>query len=173
MKLIVWEIIFYLTVLAAWFLFRKLAKRNITGDILAGSMLGMFYECATEPLCNYHFKITIYRDIPLAVIFAWGAMFAMVVFFSEKLYCSFLGKKKIVPYDKHIFIFDVLAGAIIGFPLGSMGSRLGLWEYRCDLFQWNWSEIPFFRMPPEILVAYMLIMLTGPTFVRYWQGAFE
>jgi len=173
MKLILWEIWSYVQVPIYIWLFKRYANRNVIGDIIAGSMIGCFIEFATEPLWDYHFMFTIYKDIPPSIIIGWGVMFMLVVFLSEKLYCWVLKKKKIIPYDKRIFIFDVVGAVLIGFPLETIGLKAGIWDYRYDLLQWDWGTVPYFNMPYEALVGYALLMLIAPTFVRYWQGAFE
>ena len=173
MKLILWEVWSFAQIPLYVYLFRKWARRNIVGDIVAGTMIGLFVEFATEPLWDYHFKLTFYKDIPIAVPLGWGIMFALVVFFSEKLYLWVLRKNEIAPYDKRIFVFDLLAGVLIGFPLETIGKRAGIWDYNYDLLQWDWGQVPFFEMPYEALLGYALLMLVAPTFVRYWQGSFE
>ncbi len=172
MSLVLWEIWSYLQILVVWAAFRKFAHRDIKGGILAGAIIGVCVEFITEPFWQYHFKITVYKDIPLSVIFAWGVMFSLVIFLSEKLYCWFLKKSAIVPYDKRVLLFDVLAGVMIGLPFETVGIKTGIWEYRYDLLHWNWGFIPFFHMPYEALVGYALLMVVAPTFVRYWQGVF-
>lgn len=173
MKLVIWEIWAYVQIPVLWYLFKRYAKRNVSGDMIAGTMIGMFIEFATEPLWDYHFKINIYKDTPLAVVMGWGVMFTLVTFFSEKLYCFVLRKPSIAPYDKRIFLFDVVAASLIAFPLETIGLKSGIWDYRYDRLGWDWGKIPFFDMPYEALFGYCLLMLVGPTFVRYWQGAFE
>ncbi len=173
MKLILMEAAGFLSIPLAWWLFKRFAGRNIRGDILAGALLGFFSEFAAEPLFDYHFKATLVRDIPLIVILYWGLMYSAASFYSEKLYKTLLRRDSILPYDKRILLFDMLAGSLVGFPLEALGTRLGLWNYRLDLYQWTWGTVPFFGMPYEVLAAYALQMLTGPTFVRCWEGSFE
>jgi len=172
-QLILIEIFSFVQIPLYWWLFKKFANRNVLGDMIAGTMIGCFIEFATEPLWDYHFAITVYKDTPLSVVLGWGVMFTLVVFLSEKLYCWILQKKSIVPYDKRIFIFDVLGAVLIGFPLETIGLKAGVWDYRYDILDWNWGTVPFFNMPYEALVGYALLMLIAPTFVRYWQAAFE
>jgi hypothetical protein len=174
MKLIILEIWSYLQIPLYWYLFKRFAKRDIVGDLIAGTMIGCFIEFSTEPLWVYHFKITIYKhNTPLSVVLGWGVMFTLVVFLSEKLYCKFLKQPSIIPYDKRIFLFDVLAGVMIGLPFETLGLKSGVWDYRYDILQWNWGEVLFFHMLYEALFGYALLMLIAPTFVRYWQAAFE
>ena len=171
--MILWEIWSYLQILLVWYCFRKFAKKNVLGDIIAGALLGLMIEFISEPFWDYHFAITIYKDIPLSVPFAWGMMFTLVTFTSKKLYCRILKKTAIVPYDKRIFLFDVLAGVCIGLPMETLGFKTGIWDYRYEILEWNWGNVPFFDMPYEALAGYALLMLVAPTFVRYWQSAFE
>lgn len=173
MSLGLWEIWAYLQLLVVWYCFKRFAGRNVAGDIIAGSLIGFMLEFITEPFWNYHFRITIYKDIPLSVPFAWGMMITLVTFLSEKLYCRSLGKKEIDIYDKRILFFDVLAGVLIGFPMETIGIKTKIWDYRYDLLNWNWGNAPLFNMPYEALAGYALLMLVSPTFVRYWQGSFE
>ena len=173
MKLILLEAVLYLQLPLTWYLFRRFAKRNVTGEMIAGAMIGAFNEFATEPLWDYHLHLNIYKDTPLAVVLGWGVMFTLVTFISEKLYCAFLKKPGIEAKDKRIFVFDVVAAALVAFPLETLGLKAGIWTYRYDRLAWDWGTVPFFNMPYEALFGYILFMLVTPTFVRYWEKPFE
>lgn len=173
MTLLLLEIWGFLQVPVVWWLFRRYARRNVAGEMLAGAIVGIFWEISTEPLWDYFFKVTFYRDAPVAVITGWMVMFALITFVSEKLYKLFLRKPAIAPRDKRIFFFDVLAAALVSLPMETLGAKLGVWRYRQDILNWDWGFIPFFNMPWEIMFGYSLLMLVAPTFVRYWEGAFE
>src|SRR5882762_6592467 len=101
MRLIIIEIISCLQIPVYWYAFKRFAHRNVIGDMIAGTMIGCFIEFSTEPLWQYHFKITVYKhNTPLSVVLGWGVMFTLVVFVSEKIYCWVLHRKTIEPYDK-------------------------------------------------------------------------
>jgi hypothetical protein len=172
--LTVLETIGWLQVPLVWYLFKRYAKRNVAGELISGAIFGVFFEMTTEPLWDYHFAITFYRDIPVGVVTGWMVMFTLVVFISEKLYCFVLHKEHIVPRDKRIFIFDLIAGTLVALPMETIGAKLGVWTYRNDLLKWDWNTlIPFFNMPYELIMGYSLVMLIAPTFVRYWEKSFE
>jgi len=121
MTLIFMEIWSYLQAPLTAYLFWKLAKRNVVGDLIAGTIIGMYIEFATEPLWDYHFRITIYKDIPPGIVLGWGIMFTLAVFISEELYKILFKQHSVLPYDKRIFITDVLAAPIVGLPLEKIG----------------------------------------------------
>lgn len=173
MKLIIWEIWSYAQLPLVWYIFKRFAKRNVFGDMVAGTIIGCFLEFSTEPLWNYHFHFTIYKDVPPSIIMGWGMMFTITTFFSEKLYCKVLKQFQIRPYDKKIFFFDLITAAAIALPLEALGLKSGVWDYNYGILNWNWGVIPFIKMPAEALFGYCLLMLIAPTFVRYWQGSFE
>lgn len=173
MKLILWEIMSYVQLPLVWFLFKKFAKKNVLGDMVAGSIIGCFLEFATEPLWNYHFKFTIYKDVPPSIIMGWGMMFTVTTYFAEKIYCKVLHEKQVILHDKRVFIFDVITAAFIALPLEALGLKSGVWDYNYDILHWTWGTIPLIKMPYEALFGYCLLMLVAPTFVRYWQGSFE
>ena len=124
-------------------------------------------------MADYHFKITIYKDLPLIIPFAWGMMFALTTYLSEKLYSRLFHKTSVLLHDKRILILDLLIGLCVGFPLETVGTHAGVWNYNATAIGWTLGTIPLFQMPWETLISYALIMLIGPTFVRYWQAAFE
>lgn len=173
MTLIIVEVWSYIQLPIIWWLFKRFAKRNVLGEMIAGTMIGAFNEFATEPLWDYHLRLNIYKDTPLILVLGWGVMFTLVTFVSEKLYCRLLKKDRIEPYDKRIFLFDVLAGALVCFPIETACAKLGLWTYRWDRLAWDWGNIPVINMPLEALFGYSLLMLVGPTFVRYWERPLE
>jgi hypothetical protein len=167
------EILSYVIIPVVPWLFWRFARRNVIGDMIAGAMIGAFNEFATEPLWDYHFRWTIYKDVPLSVVLGWGMMFAIIVFLSEKIYCKALKQAAVRPYDKRIFISDLLAGVAVGLTFEVTGYKAGVWSYNTAVLDWTWGTIPFVNLPVEALVGYSLLTLIGPTFVRYWQGAFE
>jgi hypothetical protein len=97
----------------------------------------------------------------------------LVIFVSEKLYRAVLHTSRIRLEDKRLFLFDVAAACLIAFPMEMMGLKSGVWTYNQNVLNWTWGTIPFFQMPYEALVAYALLMLIAPTFVRRWRGVFS
>jgi hypothetical protein len=167
------EVLSYVQAPLTALLFWKLAKRNVVGDLIAGSIVGMFVEFASEPLWNYHFKLTIWKDVSPGIIMGYGVLLTLAVFFSEKLYKWWFKQPKVQPYDKRIFITDILAAAWIALPLEKIGMITGVWDYNQDILQWSSIYIPIVNLQIEVLVGYALLMLIAPSFVRYWQKGFE
>jgi len=171
-KLALLEAASFAAVAGTWLAFRRLANRGVTGDLAAGAAFGAYIEFATAPLWDYHYRITVYKDTPLAVVLGWGVMFTVVVYLSEKMYCLVLRKESVPMFDKRILLFDVAGAVLIGLPIEWLGLRLGIWSYRHDLLGWDWGSIPLFGMPLEALFGYALLMFAAPTFVRCWEGPF-
>jgi hypothetical protein len=172
--LIMLEIWGFLQVPIMWYIFKRYAKRNVIGEIVASGIVGVFWEVSTEPLWDYHFLINFHKDIPITAITGWMVMLTLVIFLSEKIYCFLFKKTSIEPRDKRIFMIDIFSAFIICLPFETVGYKLGVWTYRQDLLHWDWGHlIPFFNMPYEILSGYALVMLVAPTFVRYWEKSFE
>jgi len=171
-KLMFLEIWFFVQVPLVWYLLKRFAGCDVSGMMIAGIVLGSFNEFATEPLWDYHFCITVYKDVPLGVLLGWGVLFSLVTFISEKLYRFFL-KRKIEEGDKRVFIFDILAGILFAFPVETLSLKLGIWDYNYGILNWNWGEVPLFNMPLEALFGYCLFMLVGPSFVRSWEKHFR
>jgi len=172
MKLLIVEAVYLLQPPLVWWLFWRFAKRNVLGDMLAGIMIGAFNEFATEPLWNYHLKITIYKDTPLAAVLGWGVMFALVVFVSEKIY-ERLFRRPVNLRDPRVLLCDLLGAVIVALPLETFAMKLGAWDYNYEVLNWNWGTIPLIGMPWEALFGYCLLMLVGPSFVRLWSPVFE
>lgn len=173
MKLIlleIWGLFFQVPVV--WWLIHRYGKRDVTGEMIAAAIIGVVWEVSTEPLWDYHFKITFYHHAPVAVISGWMVMLTMIVCLSEKMYKKLLKKDKVEYGDKRIFIFDVLSAAVIALPMETIGAKMGVWSYQQNLLKWDWGLIPFFNMPYELLFGYSLLMLIAPTFIRYWEKPF-
>ncbi len=173
MKMILLETWGFLQVPVVWWLLKKYTRRNVLGDMIAAAIVGVFWEVATEPLWDYNFVIKFYRDAPVAVVCGWMVMLPLITFLSEKMYCLFLRLPALRQHDKRIFLFDIIAAAMVALPMETVGAKLGVWSYRQDILTWNWGLIPFFNMPWEIIFGYSLMMLVVPTFIRYWQADFE
>lgn len=156
-----------------WYLFKRFAKRNVSGEMIAAAIVGVVWEISTEPLWDYHFRLTFYRDTPVAVITGWMVMLTLIVRFSDWCYRRTLGLARVKYGDKRVFLYDIFAAACIALPMETAGAKLGVWTYRQDLLQWHWGLIPFFNMPYELLFGYSLLMLIVPTFIRYWEKSFE
>jgi hypothetical protein len=172
MSLALWEAWSYAQAPLVWWLFRRFARREVAGQILAGTLMGLYIEFATEPLWDYHFQLAYYKDIPPSVPLGWGVMFALVAFLAERLYVGWTGRPA-DPEDKRLLILDALAGVVVGVPLEKMGLAAGVWDYRYDLLGWDWGHLPFFGMPYEAVVGYALLMLVGPTYVRRWGRSLD
>lgn len=173
MKLLLLETWGFLQVPVVWWLFRRYAHRNLGGEMLAAAIVGVMWEMATEPLWDYHFRVTFYKDAPVAVITGWMVMLPVIVVLSEKLYRFFLRRELLDRRDKRIFFFDVISAALVALPMETIGAKLGVWSYRQDILRWDWGLIPFFNMPWEIMAGYSLLMLIVPTYIRYWERSFE
>ena len=141
--------------------------------MIAGTIIGIFWEYSTEALWNYNFSFNIFKDIPPGVPLGWGVMFTLAVFLSEKLYFLFFSQTQGKPRDKRIFITDLISAVIIGLPFEKLGLITGVWTYNYEILNWSPSRIPVFDMPYEVMIGYSLLMLIAPTFVRYWQSSFE
>ena len=156
-----------------WWAFRRFFKRDMTGEMIASAIVGVVWEVATEPLWDYHFKLTYYRDAPFAELTGWMVMFPLVILLSEKFYRLALRTDRVRPHDKRIFFFDIISGILVCLPLEAVGARLGVWQYRQDVLHWDWGMIPLLNLPWEVPFGYALLLLIAPTFIRYWEKDFE
>lgn len=168
MSLAIWEILSYAVIPLSWYLFRRLARRDIAGEILAGSLLGLYIEFACEPLWNYHFAVTFYKDIPPSIPLAYGFMLSLVAFLSEKLCAWVFPKAGPALSGRRLVLFDVAVGILVGLPLETLGNRMGVWDYNYQVLHWTWGRIPVFQMPYEVLAGYAMLMAFGPSLVRHW-----
>lgn len=169
MSLVLWEAWAYVHVPLVWWAMRRFARREVSGEIAAGTLLGFYIEFATEPLWDYHFAINFYKDAPLAVPLGWGAMFALVTFLSEKLLRRLHPEAPLERADRRMLLCDAAAGFLIGVPLEWIGLRSGVWRYNAEILGWDWGAVPGLGFPYEALLGYILLMLVAPSFVRYWR----
>lgn len=168
-RLALWELWSYAQVPLFWWLFRRFLRRDISGELVAGTLFGVYIEFATEPLWDYHFAITFYRDIPPSVPLGWGVMFSLVAFVSEALFCRLRPGARTDRADRRLLACDALAGVLVGVPLEWMGKSAGVWDYNTDVLGWEWGALPGVGLPYEALAGYALLMLIGPSFVRHWR----
>ena len=173
MKLLLWEIWSYLHIPIVWFLFWRFGKINVSGSMIAGTIIGCFLEFSTEPLWTYHFRFTIYKDVAPSIVLGWGVLFTLTIAFSEKLYRTYFHVRRIPINDRRLFLFDVVAACLIAFPMETLGLKSGVWDYNMKVLNWHWGTVPFFQMPLEALFGYALLMTIAPTFVRHWRQTFK
>jgi hypothetical protein len=173
MTMAFWEIWSYVHVPLVWYLFKRYAHKDVSGSIIAGAIIGCFLEFSTEPLWTYHFRFTIYKDIAPSIFLGWGVLFTLTMYVSERLYQAVLHRRRVDAGDKRLFAFDVLAACLIAFPMETLGMKSGVWNYNQSVLHWSWGTVPLLHMPYEALLAYVLLMLIAPTFIRRWRGAFS
>lgn len=168
MNLLGWEIWSYAQVPLVWLAFRRWAGRDVSGELLAGALFGAYIEFSTEPLWNYHFRLTVYKDIPLSVPLGWGVMFAQSCALSEFLYRRLLGAAP-AHDDPRLLLCDAAAGVLVGVPLEAIGHAAGIWDYNFGVLGWTWGRMPLTGLPYEALAGYAMLMLVAPSFVRRWR----
>ena len=168
MSLLLWEAWSYLQVPAVWLGFKRWENRDVSGELIAGTLFGAYIEFATEPLWDYHFYLTIYKDTPPSVPLGWGVMFAAASSLSDKLYRRFV-KRELDRSDPRLLVCDVLAGVAVGVPLEAIGHRAGVWDYNYGILGWSWGDLPLTGLPLEALFGYALLMVVAPSFVRNWR----
>jgi len=167
-NLTIWEISSFLQLPIMWALFRKFGKVDVLRPMLAGAIVGCFIEFSTEPLWAYHYRINVYKDVPLAVVLGWGFLLTLVTQASEVLYrwvVDRVGSSR----EWYRVVCDVCAGVAVALPLEAIGLKNGIWDYNYVALQWTWGTLPLIEMPYEALMGYALLMLIGPTYVRYWS----
>ena len=173
MILTLWEIWSYAHLPLIWYLFKRFARRDVSGSMIAGSIVGCFLEFSTEPLWTYHFRFTFYKDIAPSIVLGWGVLFTLTMALSEAMYRRFLRLHEMRPDDKRLFFFDVVAAVLVAFPMETMGLKSGVWDYNYAILNWSWGVVPFFEMPLEALFGYMLLMTIAPTFILRWREPFN
>lgn len=168
MRLLGWEIWSYAQVPLIWLGFRRWSGRDVSGEMIAGTLFGLYIEFSTEPLWDYHFHLTYYKDTPPSVPLGWGVMFALSCALSETLYRRLVAPL-IAADDPRLLLCDALAGVLIGVPLEAVGHHAGVWDYNFRVLGWTWGQMPLTGLPYEALVGYALLMLVAPSFVRRWR----
>lgn len=169
-SILVWEFASYLPAPLLWFLFRRFAARDISGDLICGAMIGAYVEFAAEPLWDYHFRFVIYKDVSLSVLLGWGVLFALARALSEGLHRRAAGVRSVDPFDRRTFLFDGLAGLALLVPIRLIGALSDAWDYNLDVLRWTWGRAPLLDIPFEALLSYLLLMTTAPVFLRSWGG---
>ena len=109
---------------------------NLFGEAILGSIIGVIWELSLEPDFNYNtdvFTLFIYKDVPLAVVLAWGFVMMVASVLADELY-------KIV---KNKFVSITLAAWSCGLAGEMFGLAIGAWKY----------EVPF---PVRVLVGWFV-----------------
>ncbi|MBD3315216.1 MAG: hypothetical protein GF344_05470, partial [Chitinivibrionales bacterium] len=150
--------------ISTYWVFRLGLKRDVSGEYIAGIMLGATIEFLTEAYWDYNFEVYLYRDISLFVIMGWGYSFAYFLLFSELLYKALTGSTVVRPHDYRILLCDAVVGPVWFIGNEFIGMHvLRLWTYSSAA---NWvHKIPVINYPIEGLVACVLFSLTFPTFI--------
>lgn len=163
-----WELSSFVQLPLMWLLFRKFGKVDVLRSMVAGAVVGCFIEFSTEPLWAYHYRITVYKDVPLAVVLGWGFLLTLVTTASNSVYRRLVSTGS--GRDWRRVVCDVCAGVAVALPLEAIGLKSGVWDYNYAALQWTWGTLPVIEMPYEALLGYALLMLVAPTYVRYWSN---
>ncbi|MBD3322893.1 MAG: hypothetical protein GF350_17480 [Chitinivibrionales bacterium] len=158
--------------IGTWLLFRFGIKKDITGDLIAGMIVGATVEYLTEAYWDYNLNVYIYKDISFFVVMGWGYSFTYFIFISELLYKKLFNKSSISMFDKRIILCDALVGPVWFIANEYIGMHvLNLWAYSSSA---GWSTIiPVIRYPLEGLIGSVFFSITFPAFIRYWQKKFD
>lgn len=153
-------------------LFWFIGKRNVTGEMICGTLIGIFIELITEPDWDYNLKFYIYKDVSPLVILGWGVSFSWVVAVSDFVYKLWVKGKKVKLFDKRVLLTDFVCGTIMFVSVEVFAMHvLHAWTYSPIL---GWTLIvPIINYPFEGVLGSMLAALILPTFVRYWQKSFD
>jgi hypothetical protein len=166
------ELVSFVVPVAVWLGFHLVLKRNVLGDMIAGFVVGCFVELFTASYWNYHFAITVYKDLPLCVLLGWGMMFALGAYVSELLYRWWTKRSQIAPDDPRVLVTDILGGLVIVVPAEVVSLRSGIYEYNYSVLEWTPHQVPVLDLPYMAFVCYAFLLVIGLTFVRTWRNRF-
>ena len=158
---------FFPTLIIAWFAFKK----DLTGMMLAGMLIGIAIEYLTEIYWVYSMKVYIWRDVSLFVIMGWGYNFTFYILLSGVLSRLLFKSKNAFAADPKFIPMDMICG-----PVWFLSNEL--WGMK-GLHLWNYSKyagwthtIPWlFNFPSEAIIGALFLCMVMPSFVRYWAHA--
>lgn len=149
-------------------IFFRIFRKNIIGEFIAGVVLGIFFEIATEPVWDYHLTWYLYKDVSPIIMLGWGVSFTILVKLSDWFYKKVYHKKQVNLFDLRLFASDLIVGTTWLTAVELFGINvLHGWNYSPEL---GWHiMIPIINFPLEAVLALALFSLVMPTFVRHWQ----
>lgn len=144
-------------------------KKDVTGMYMAGLLLGITVEYLTESYWDYHFKVSIWRDVPLYIIIGWSYSFTIFISISNAAYKKITGKQPDGNTGKGLLLCDAILGPIWFVPLELFAiNGLHLWNIS-EAARWT-HIIPWIHYPWEGVIGAALFALVLPTFVRRWES---
>lgn len=155
---------FFPTLIITWFVFKK----DVTGMLLAGMLIGLCIEFITEAYWNYSLIVYLYKDISLFVIMGWGYSFTLYLLLSGWLFRFIVRSKNVYAHDLRLLLMDIFIGPIWFLSNELLGMKgLHLWTYS-ECAGWT-HPIPWlWGYPLEGVIGAIFLSTVMPSFVRYW-----
>ncbi len=167
--------IFLTTLVAIVLLFfaaRKFFKKDLTGELLIGFFLGLFWEILTNQSWNYDTTrmITLFlgrAEIPIEILMGWSFVLA----------ASILATEIIQKFTKHygklsFFAIGIFCIFAIGFSTEIIGINTGMWTYpeNVDSGMYYIGEI---AIPTKVSFGWMFFGMLFLIVTKYYHHVVE
>jgi hypothetical protein len=144
-------------------------SRHLRVELLLGLAFGVLWEGLFSDFWTYdadRFGMFAARDIPVAILAGWPALFLSGMAVAERL-GRIAGKYTAGRLgDWSQIVWDTVAFTAVGVMLETLGIQLHLWHYEPGL---AWNVLPGLAISAFAAFAYASIGIFIPTAVRHWR----
>jgi hypothetical protein len=153
----------------AWYCFKK----DLTGMLFSGMLLGVTIEYITEIYWDYSLHVYLWRDISLFVIMGWGYNFTFYILLSGFFIRKVTKIKDDLRPDPKLILFDMFLGPVWFLSNEFLGMKvLHLWTYS-KATGWTNNVSWLWNYPMEGILGAFFLCITLPSFVRFGANAFS
>lgn len=159
-----------ISIVILYFISKKFWKKDLTGELIIGFFLGLFWEILTNEAWNYDVSrmITLYvgkAEIPLEIVMGWSFVLATSVLATE------LMQKKLKWHGKvSFFVLGIVSIFLIGFATEVIGINTNVWTYPDNRGVYQFGPV---LLPLRVAFGWMFFGVIFLTTIKYYHHVIE
>ena len=157
-------------IIALYFGAKKFFKKDLTGELVAGVSLGLFWEILTNDEWNYDTSrmISFYigkAEIPLEILMGWSLVLAGSILATEIM------QRKLKWHGKlSFFVLGLISIFVLGFATEVIGVNTGLWNYPDNRGVYTIGSL---ILPNRVVGGWMYFGILFLTVIKFYEHVLE
>lgn len=159
-----------ITILALYFGAKKFFKKDLTGELIVGFFLGLFWEILTNESWNYDTTrmITFFigkAEIPLEILMGWSLVLAASILTTEIMQKKFKWHGKL-----SFFVLGLISIFALGFATEIIGVNTGMWTYPDNRGVYQVGSL---ILPIRVVGGWFYFGIIFLTVIKFYEHALE